>query len=135
MSKKLYDNVKHVISLRTAVVTTDTAGQAYVDTKGYRDGLLIVPTGAITATGTDVYTLTVYEGDTTASMTTTGISVTFGYVSAAAESNTVKVARIADLNVTRKRYLQVRLAASATTVSYGGAGIIALGSPASAPVN
>ena len=133
--RKLFDNVEVVLSLRSATVTTDTAGQAYVDTKGFRDGMLVVNAGAITATGTDVYTATVYEGDTTASMSATSIAVTFGYVSAAAESNTVKVARISDLNVTRKRYLQIRLAASATTISFAGGGVILLGEGDNNPVN
>lgn len=135
MAKKVFDEVKVVQSLKPAVVTTDTAGASYVDTIGYRDGMLVVSSGAITATGTDLYTMTVFEGDTTASMATTGISVTFGYVSAAAEANTVKVVRIPSLNTTRKRYLQARLTCSATTISFAGDANIALGFPASGPAN
>lgn len=131
----LFDNVKVVQSLKPSVLTTDTAGATYVDTLNFHDGMLIVSSGSITATGTDLYTVTVFEGDTTASMTTTGISVTFGYVAAVNEGSLVKVARIADLNVTRKRYLQARLTCSATTISFAGSANIALGMGGSNPVN
>lgn len=131
--KKILDNVKTAISLEAGVYTSDTAGQQYVDTKGYRDGAIVVAAGAITGTGTDVYTVTVFEGDTTASMTTTGITVTF--TGTGSQAKTVRSARLADLNVTRKRYLQAKLTGSATTYSFAGAAVFELGSASSNPVN
>jgi len=130
--RKLYDNVKVIVSLIPAVVTGATAGSGYADTRGYRDGMLIVTTGAVTSTGTDLYTVTVWEGDTTASMSATSITATVGGTTA---GSTTAVARIADLNVTRKRYLQARLTVSATTVSFAGSAVFALGQKDSNPVN
>lgn len=131
--RKVLDNVKTLISLEAGTYTTDTAGQQYVDTKGYRDGALVVAAGAIIGTGTDTYTVTLFEGDATASMTTTGITVTF--TGTGSQAKTVRSARIADLNVTRKRYLQAKLTCSATTISFAGCAVIELGLGASNPVN
>lgn len=130
---KIYDNVKTLISLEPGVYTTDTAGQQYVDTQGYRDAKLDVVAGAITGTGTDTYTVTLFEGDTTASLATTGISVTF--TGTGSQAKTVRSARVSDLNVTRKRYLQARLTCSATTISFAGSAVIVLGEKDSNPVN
>lgn len=133
--RHLYDNTKVYTSLKPAVVTTDTAGATYVDTLGYNEAMLIVNTGAITATGSDLYTITVFEGDATASMASATISVTFGYVGGVNESSSTKVARISNLGTTRKRYLQAKLTCSATTISFGGSALIALGEPDSGPAN
>lgn len=130
--RKVLDNVKTAISLEAGVYTAAQAGQQYVDTKGYRDGALVVPAGAITGTGTDVYTVTLWEGDTTASMAATSITVTF--TGTGSQAKTVRSARIADLNIVRKRYLQARLTVSATTVSFAGSAVIQLGSASSNPV-
>jgi hypothetical protein len=127
-----YDNVKIVNSLIPAVVTTATSGSLFVDTQGYHDGMLIVTTGAVTSTGTDTYTVTVFEGDTTASMLATTIAATVGGTTA---NSTVAVARITDLNVVRKRYLQARLTMTATTISFAGSAVFALGNKESNPVN
>lgn len=132
MSNHVYDNVKIVNSLVPAVVTTATAGSLYVDTLGYHDGMLIVTTGAVTSTGSDLYTVTVWEGDATSSMAATTITATVGGTTA---GSTVAVARISDLNVTRKRYLQARLTMSATTISFAGSATFALTNKESNPVN
>lgn len=125
-----------VKALVPVVLSASSTPAQYIDTQGYNDGMLIVSSGAITATGTDVYTVSVLEGDATASMTTvSGVSLTFGFVSAAAEANTTKVARLADLGVTRKRYLQFAIVASATTVSFAGCANFALSNPDAGPVN
>lgn len=135
--RHVYDNVKVLTSLKPAVVTTDTTGATIIDTLGYNDGMLIVNSGAITATGSDIYTVTVWEGDanTTTGMTTAAIAVTFGFVAGASESSTTKAARIADLGVTRKRYLVAKLTCSATTISFGGSAMIAMGNADSGAVN
>ena len=130
--------MKTLISLEPGTYTTDTAGQQYVDTKGFDDGVLVVVAGALTATGSDVYTVSLFEGDATSSMTavaTTSVpAVTFtGGVSS--QQKTVRISRIADLNVSRKRYLQAKLTCSATTISFAGSAVIELGMAASNPVN
>ncbi len=129
---KIYDNVKVFQSLKPAVYTTDSAGQSFVDTLGYHDGMLAVSSGAITGTGSDIYTVTVFEGDATASMAAvSGFALTI----TGTETNTTKMLRIADLNVTRKRYLQARLTCSATTISVAAAANFVLGMKDSNPVN
>lgn len=134
--RHLYDNTKIVKAMVPAVVTATTTPANFIDTLGYNDGMLIVSSGAVTGTGTDVYTASILEGDVTSSMAAvSGLSLTFAFVSAAFESSTTKVLRIVDLGVTRKRYLQFVLTASATTVSFAGSAQFALGAPDSAPVN
>lgn len=128
---KVYDNVKVARSLDPDVRTTATTGEATVDTKGYNDAMLSVIAGDITATTGDAYTVTVYEGDTTSSLSATTIKVTFSN----AESNTVKVARIANLNTERKRYLRADLGGTASTYSFEGGAVIILGEADSNPVN
>lgn len=130
--RKLFDNIKAVYTLDAEVYTTDTTGTDYVDSVGYGDGMLLVAAGDIATTTGDIYTVTVTECDTTnGSYTTTGISVVFQNT----EDNTVKVARIADLNLTRKRYLRADLTATGTTLSWEGAAVILLGEAASGAVN
>lgn len=130
--KKVYDNVKMERSLDPDVRTTATVGEAIIDTKGYSDGMLVAIAGDITATtGDGGYTVTVYEGDTTASMSATTIKVTFSN----GDGNSVKVARIANLNTERKRYLRADLGGTATTYSFEGGAVFALGNKDSNPVN
>ena len=128
---KVYDNIKVVRSLDPDVRTTATTGEGSVDTKGFNDGMLVAVSGDITATTGDAYTVEVYEGDTTASFSATGIKVTFSN----AESNTVKEVRIPNLNTTRKRYLRADLGGTATTYSFEGGSQIVLGEGVSNPVN
>lgn len=128
---KVFDNIKVNRSLDPDVRTTSATGEATVDTAGFNDGMLSVVSGDITATTGDAYTVTVYEGDTTSSLSATSIKVTFSN----AESNTVKVARIPNLNTERKRYLRADLGGTATTYSFEGGAQIILGEGASNPVN
>lgn len=130
---KLFDNVKPICSLDSDVYTTDTTGQDTVDTRGYSDGMLVVTAGDITGTGTDVYTVTVMEGDDTSTLASTGISVTF--TGADAPSNSIESARISGLNLNRKRYLRADLSASATTVSWEGSAVVLLGEADQNPVD
>lgn len=132
----VYDNTKIVKGLAPVVLSASSTPVNFIDTIGYNDGMLIVASGAMTATGSDVYTISVLEGDVTSSMTTvSGITLTFGFVSGASEAATTKVARISGLGVTRKRYLQAAMVASATTVSVALDIQFALGIPDAAPVN
>lgn len=137
--RHIYDNTKVKIGMIPVVLSATSTPVQFIDTLGYNDGMLIVSSGAVTATGTDIYTVSVLEGDATASMATvTNLSIntlTFGFVSGAAESSTVKVLRIPDLGVTRKRYLQMTIVASATTVSFAGSAQFALSNPDSGPSN
>lgn len=129
---KLYDNVTAVYSLDAEVYTTDTTGTDYVDTKGYKDGMLIVLAGDIATTDSDRYTVTVWECETTGgTYTSTGIAVTF----TEDNDNSIKVARLSDLGTTRMRYLRADLTCSATTISWEGAAAVLLGEATSGPVN
>lgn len=132
MAFHLFDNVKVIVSVKPQVATTDTTG-VIVDTLGYHDGMLIVSSGAITGTGTDIYTVTLWENDsnTTSGATTTSVVLTF----TGSQTTLTQVARIADLNVTRKRYVYAKLTCSATTISFAGAANIALTNKDSNPVN
>lgn len=131
---KLFDNIGANRSLDPDVRTDDATGEGYVDTLGYRDGMLLAVAGDITDTTGDSYTIKVYECDTTdGTYTDTGVSVVF--TGGAAEDNSTKVARISELNVTRKRYLRADLVCSATTTSFEGGAVILLGEADAGPVN
>ena len=131
---KLFDNVKAERSLDPDVRTDAATGEKVVDTKGYRDGMLVVQAGDITDTTGDTYTVKVMEADTsTGSFTDTGVSVTF--TGGQAEDNSVKVARLSELNVVRKRFLRCDLACTATTTSFEGGAVLLLGEAYAGPVN
>lgn len=128
---KLFDNIKPQYTLDAEVYTTDTTGTDYVDTQGFSDGMLLVCAGDIATTDSDRYTITVKECDTTnGTYVTTGITVTF----TEDDDNELRTARIANLNVERKRYLRADLTCSATTASFEGAAMILLGEGDSNPV-
>lgn len=130
--RHLFDNVKAVLTLDPEVYTADTTGTDYVDTSGYHDAMLMVMSGDVTFTTAagEGYSVDLYECDTTdGTYTDTGIAVTMNV------SNSVGVARIANLNTTRKRYLKAVLDTSATTTSWEGGVAILLGAGDSGPVN
>lgn len=135
--RKLFDNVKVMPSLNAEAMTAATTGAQVVDTQGYSDGMLLAVAGDITCTTGDTYRVKVFECDTSdGTFTDSGIYVDFaGASGSAAGENTAKVARIAELNVTRKRFLRVDLAMTATTTAWEGAGIVLLGEGVSGPVN
>lgn len=129
---KLFDNITAIYTLDAEVYTTDTTGTDYVDTKGFGDGMLLVAAGDIATTDADRYVVKVMECDTTnGQYSDTGIRVTY----TEDEDNSIKLARIAELGTTRKRYLRGDLVCSATTASWEGAVVIELGEAASGPVN
>lgn len=133
--RKLFDNVKPVYTLDAEVYTAVTEGAHVVDTQGYSDGMLVAVSGDVTDTTGDTYAIRLMECDTsTGTFTTTGIEVTFNG-GATAPDNTLKSARIPELNVTRKRFLRGDLVCTATTTSWEGAAIILLGQGSSGPVN
>ncbi|CAB4151602.1 hypothetical protein UFOVP594_24 [uncultured Caudovirales phage] len=130
--KKLFDNLSVQATLDPKTHTTDTTGSDYIDTQGYRDGMLVAVSGTIGTTTADTYTVTLKECDTTAgSYTSTGISLAF----TASEDNTVKLARIPELNLTRMRYLRADLTCSATTISWIGTVALVLGEADHGPIN
>lgn len=135
--RKLFDNVKVNASLVAEAMTAATTGATVVDTQGYSDGMLVAVAGDITSTTGDSYTIKVMECDTsTGTFVATGIEVVYSGASGAlALENTAKSARISELNVTRKRFLRVDLAMTATTTAWEGAGIILLGEGVSGAVN
>lgn len=137
--RKLFDNISANQSLDAEAYTAATEGGHVIDTQGYNDGMLVVVAGDITCTTGDTYRVKVMECDTTnGTFTDSGIYVDFtGASGSAAGGNAAaaKVARISELNVTRKRYLRVDLAMTATTTAWEGSGIILLGEGYSGPVN
>lgn len=137
--RKLFDNIGAHQSLDAEAYTAATQGGHVIDTQGFEDAMLVVAVGDITCTTGDEYRVKVMECDTTnGSFGDTGIYVSYtGGTGALAGQNVeaVKVARIAELNVVRKRYLRVDLAMTATTTAWEGAGVILLGHGASGPVN
>lgn len=133
---KLFDNTSVQRSLDADVRTAAATGENVVDTLGYRDAMLVGIAGDVTSTTGASYTLTVHESDSsTTGFATTGISVVFDGIDNAAASNQVKLARIAELNVVRKRFLRVDLTCTATTTSFEGAGVLVLGEKYDGPVN
>jgi hypothetical protein len=132
--RKLFDNIKAVYSLDAETYTDVTAGAHVVDTQGYGDGMLIAVAGDITDTTGDSYTIKVMECDTSdGTFTASGISVVF--TGGASQDNTLKVARIAELGVARKRFLRADLVCTATTTSWEGAAVILLGESVNGAVN
>ena len=130
--KSLFDNIKVLASLVPAVRTADvTTGATAVDTQGYNDGMAVVSVGDLDLASTDeTYVLEVYECATSGgTYTATGIQLT------PTADNDVKVARVANLNTTRMRYLKLYLDVGGTTPSIPVAGLFLLGNPVSAPVN
>ena len=127
---KIYDNVKVEPSIVPAVYTADSNG-AGVDTKGYDDAMIIVNAGDIDlASADETYVIELEESDDNSTFTdVSGVSVTI------TADDTVGVARVSELNVVRKRYLRLVLNVGGTTPSFPGGAMIALGEPASAPVN
>lgn len=135
--RKLFDNIGAEVSLDAESMTDATTGAHIIDTQGHDDGMLVVVAGDITCTTGNEYRVKVMECDTTdGQFADTGIYVSFiGASGAAAGENTVKVARIPELNVVRKRFLRVDLAMTATTTAWEGAGLILLGQSNRGPVN
>ena len=127
---KLYDNVKAVVSVVAAVYTADQNGTG-VDTQGYRNGMLVVHAGNIdTASADETYVVELEESDDNSTWSDVAtISVTID------ADNEVGVARISELNVTRKRYLRAVLNVGGTTPSFPGTAIFLLGESDRGAVN
>jgi len=134
--RKLFDNIKVSPSLDAEALTVATTGAQLVDTQGYTDGMLVVVAGDITATTGDTYRVKVLECDTTNGVfSDSGIYVDFTGTSGTLIGNSIKQARISELNVTRKRYLRVDLAMTAVTTAWEGGGIILMGDYINGAVN
>jgi hypothetical protein len=127
--RTVFDNVKVLGSILPVTKTADFTGTG-IDTQGYNEAVLVVAAGDIdTSSSDETYVVNVYESDDNSTYTDTGISVTV------TADNDVKVARIAELNVSRKRYLQARLDVGGTTPSFPGTALFLLGGAGSLPVN
>lgn len=128
---KLFDNTKVLASLVPATRTADANGTG-VDTKGYRDGMLVVAVGDIDLANVDeTYAVTVQESDDNSSWSAniSGLSV------AITADNQVGVLRLSELNVTRKRYLRAVLDVGGTTPSFPGTALFLLGEAYAGAVN
>lgn len=128
--RKLFDNIKAVASLVPATRTADANGTG-VDTKGYRDAMLVVAAGDIDlADANETYVIELEESDDNSTWSdVSDISVTI------TADNQVGVARIAELNVVRKRYLRAVLNVSGTSPSFPGTALFLLGESYAGPQN
>jgi hypothetical protein len=135
--RKLFDNISAQESLVAEAYTGATTGATVIDTQGYSDAMLLAVAGDITCTTGDTYRILLMECDTSdGTFASTGIYVDYtGASGAAALQNTCKQARVAELNVARKRFLRVDLALTATTSAWEGAGVLILGGKVSGPIN
>lgn len=128
--RKLVDNVKISYSI-APVVSTASANGTGVDTQGYSDAMLIVAAGTIdTASGNETYSYSIEHSDDNSSF-----SAVSGATTTITASNTTKVVRLAELNVTIKRYVRAVLTAAGTTPSIAHSAVFALGEPYAGPVN
>ena len=127
---KLFDNVKAVASLVSATRTADANGTG-VDTQGYRDAMLVVQAGNIDLADADeTYVVELEESDdnsTWSDVATISVTIT--------ADNETGVARVAELNVTRKRYLRAVLNVGGTSPSFPGSAVFLLGEAHNGPVN
>ena len=127
---KLFDNVKAVASLVSATRTADANGTG-VDTQGYRDAMLVVQAGNIDLADADeTYVVELQESDdnsTWSDVATISVTIT--------ADNETGVARVAELNVTRKRYLRAVLNVGGTSPSFPGSAVFLLGEAHNGPVN
>lgn len=127
---KLFDNTKVLASLVPAVRTADANGTG-VDTLGYRDGMLVVSVGDIDLANADeTYVIELEESDdnsTFSDVATISVTIT--------ADNQVGVARVSELNVTRKRYLRAVLNVGGTTPSIPVSAVFLLGEAYAGAVN
>jgi len=126
----VFDNILCTASLVPATRTASANGTA-VDTRGYSDGMIVVTAGDIDLANADeTYTFTVEESEdgSTGWTAVSGISITI------TADNQTKEARLADLNLTRDRYLRAVLTAAGTTPSIPGTAFFVLGRGASGAV-
>jgi hypothetical protein len=128
--RKLFDNVKTIVSFVPAVRTADANGTG-VDTQGYSDAMMVVNAGDIDlTTGDETYVIELEESDDNSTFTdVTGFDVTI------TADNEVDLVRIPELNVTRKRYLRAVLNVGGTTPSIPLNVNFVLGGYVSGPVN
>lgn len=128
--RHLFDNTKVLASLVPAVRTADANGTG-IDTQGYENAMLVVSAGDIDLANADeTYVVELEESDDNSTFTDVAdISVTI------TADNQVGVARIPNLNTTRKRYLRAVLNVGGTTPSFPGNALILLGGGDSGPVN
>jgi hypothetical protein len=109
---KVFDRILVIPSFVPIVKTADANGTG-VDTRGYSDGMLSVIAGDIDlTTGDETYVINLEESDDNSTFTAVS-----GYSITITADNQAKELRIADLNVTRKRYLRAVLDVGGTTPS------------------
>jgi hypothetical protein len=124
--RKVFDNVLCQASLVPAVRTADANGTG-VDTKGFRDGMAVISVGDLDlASGNETYAFNIEESDDNSTF-----AAVSGLTVSATADDQVKEIRLADLNVTRKRYLRVVLDVGGTTPSCPCTALIVCGLGAS----
>lgn len=126
---KLFDNIKAAFTHRPQRATSSQNGTG-VDTQGYRDAMVVLEVGTVSGTSP---TLDVKLQESDDNSTFTDISgATFTQVTA---SNSSQVKRLAELNVTRKRYVRAVATIAGTTPSFDFATEILLGESYKGPIN
>lgn len=128
----VFDNIKVTPSLAVAAARTADANGTAVDTKGYTNGMLVVDgTDIDLANADETYAVKVQESDDGS----TGWTDVSGATTSITADGQVKEIRLAELNVTTKRYLRAVLDVGGTTPSFLGAAYFVLGGKASGPVD
>lgn len=137
MAEKLFDNLDVNQSHKPQTGTSSNTSGSSVDTQGYNDGLLVVHVGGTLddADGDETYDIKLQESSddgSNDSFADTGVSIS---LSRGSDTNTIKVARIDQLNVAFERYLRANLETGGTTPSIDFSTEIVLGEPYRGPVN
>lgn len=127
--RRVFDNIEVKASLPLATITATTNGSG-VDTLGYTDGMVQIVAGAIDlASGNETYTFSVEESDDNSTFTAVS-----GLTTTVTANSQLKEIRLAELNLTRKRYIRVVGTLAGTTPSFAGVGLVVLGNKQNAPV-
>ena len=122
---RVFDNIEVKQSLVPAVITSTTNGSA-VDTLGYHDGMVEILAGTIdVSSGNETYAFSVEHSDDGS----TGWTAVSGLTNTVTANNQTKEIRLAELNLTLKRYLRVVATLGGTTPSFAGAACVVLGNP------
>ena len=127
--RKLFDNTKAVFTLRPQAATASANGTG-VDTQGFAEGMVVLEVGAVSGT-TPTLDVKLQESDDNSTFTDIS-GATFTQVTAA---NSSQVKRLAELNVSRKRYIRAVATIAGTTPSFAVAAQILLGTKFSGAIN
>ena len=118
---KLFDNIAAVFTFRPNRVTATGNGTG-VDTQGYNDAMVVLEVGTVSGTSPTL-AVKMQESDDNSSFTDIS-GATFTTVTA---SNSSQVLRLAELNVSKKRYVRAVATIGGTSPSFDFACEVLLG--------